>query len=84
MGDYAPGPTAGCEWPAGRDDHSMYERASLNNPLRTYGAPDRLAQQRWPRTRLMVELREKLTTEKLKTWLDRMLKEMEQEAERDA
>ena len=33
----------------------------------------------------MVErFREKLPTEELKNWLDRMPKEMEQEAERDA
>ena len=33
---------------------------------------------------MMERFREKLTTEKLKNWLDRVLKEVEQEAERDA
>jgi hypothetical protein len=33
---------------------------------------------------MMERFREKLTTEKLKNWLDRVLKEVEQGAERDA
>ena len=58
----------------------------LIEPLPTSAPSDRLARSsRWPRTCLMVErFREKLTTDELKNWFDRMPKEMEQEAERDA